>query len=123
MRPMITYLSAGLAIAGAFPAVAAPGLGPANRAMYVAVADSDFARKKDEYVQDAKREMQEWGDKIEHAGGHAERDVNRAWNKTKEAAQRLQTASGDRWDRAKQGFENAMQDLKDRWHKVHPEDE
>lgn len=124
MRPMmISCLSAGLAIAGALPALAAPDFAPAHRAAYVAVADSDFARKKDEYVQSAKREMQEWGDKIEHAGGHAERDVNRAWTKTKDASRRLQTASADRWDRAKAGFESAMQDLKDRWHKIHPEDE
>jgi hypothetical protein len=120
---IVSCLSAGLAIAGNSPAAAVQCHLASVHAGYVAIADSDFAAKKDEYLRDAKREMQEWGDKLDRAGNHASKDVDRAWTKTKDAAHRLQVASATQWDRAQRGFEDAMQDLKARWHKIHPEDE
>jgi hypothetical protein len=122
---MISCLSVGLALAGTVPAVAMHGLSasPAHPAYIRSVAEGDFAAKKDEYMRDAKREMDEWGDKLHRAGDHAGKDVDQAWSNTKDAAGRLQSASADQWDHAKHGFESAMQGLKDRWHKIHPEDE
>lgn len=121
---IISCLSAGLAIAGSFSADAVSRFSTGDHTAYAApVADSDFAAKKDAYMQDVKREMQEWGDKIDHAGSHVERDVGQAWTKTKGAAHRLQVTSANHWDRSRQGFEDAMQDLKTRWHKIHPEDQ
>lgn len=121
---IISCLGVGLAIASPFSANAVSRLSTADHGAYAApVADSNFDSKKDAYMQDVKREMKEWGDKLDRAGSHAERDVGRAWTKTKDAAHRLQVASADRWDRSRQGFEDAMRDLKTRWHKIHPEDE
>jgi hypothetical protein len=118
---IISGLGAGLLLASA---AAAPHLSAPEQSILVPVAtDSDFAAKKDQYLRDAKREMNEWNEKLHRKGEHAERDVDQAWTKTKHAAQQLQTASADQWDRAKRGFENAMQGLKDRWHRIHPEDE
>jgi hypothetical protein len=121
---IISCLSAGLVLASALPAAAAPRLSPPDDAAYLRLAaEGDFSAKKDEYVRDAKRELDEWNDKLHRTGDNAGKDVDRAWSKTKRAAQQLQTASGDQWDHAKRGYENAMQGLKDRWHKIHPEDE
>jgi hypothetical protein len=121
---IISCLSAGVAIAGPFSAGAVSRFSTRDHTAYAApVADSDFAVKKDAYMQDVKREMQEWGDKLDHAGSHVERDVGRAWTKTKDAAHRLHVASADHWDRSRQGFDDAMRDLKTRWHKIHPEDQ
>jgi hypothetical protein len=122
---MISCLSMGLALSGTVPALAIEPLSPspAHPSYIRPVAESDFATKKDEYMRGAKREMDEWGDKLHRAGDHAGKDVDQAWSNTKDAARRLQSASADQWDRAKHGFENSMQGLKDRWHKIHPEDE
>ena len=122
MKPMIiSGIGAGLLLASA---AAAPHPSAREQNLLVPVAaDSDFAVKKDEYMRDAKREMNEWNDKLHRKGEHAQRDLDQAWTKTKRAAQQLQTASADQWDRAKHGFESAMQGLKDRWHRIHPEDE
>jgi hypothetical protein len=125
VKPLIiSCLSAGIALAIGLPVGAVPRPSLPSEAFLVRVAtDGDFATKKDEYMRGVKREMSEWNAKLHRKGEHAERDVDQAWTKTKEAAQRLQTASADRWDRAKHGFEDAMQGLKDRWHRIHPEDE
>jgi hypothetical protein len=125
VKPLIiSCLSAGLVLAGVLPVAAAPRLSPPDDAAYLRLAaEGDFSAKKDEYMRDANREMQEWNDKLHRKGEHASKDIDQAWSKTKRAAQQLQTASADHWDRAKHGFENAMQGLKDRWHKIHPEDE
>ena len=124
MKPLIiSCLGAGLVLASGLPAGAAPLPSSPRDPAVVRVAGDDFAAKKDEYVRGAKRELDEWNDKLHRKGEHAERDVDQAWTKTKQAAQQLQTASADQWDHAKHGFENAMQGLKDRWHKIHPEDE
>ncbi len=122
MKPIvISCLGAGLLLASA---AAAPHLSAPEQTILVPVAtDGDFAAKKDQYMRDAKREMNEWNDKLHRKGEHASKDVDQAWTKTKRAANQLQTASADQWDRAKRGFENAMQGLKDRWHRIHPEDE
>ena len=124
-KAKISWLSLGLVLAGTAPALAIDRVSPsrAQTAYIHSVAESDFSAKKDEYMRDAKREMDEWGDKMHRAGDQAGKDVDQAWNNTKAAAQRLQSASADQWDHAKHGFENAMQGLKDRWHKIHPEDE
>lgn len=125
MKPLIiSCLGVGLVLAMGLPASAAPYLLSSPRdAVVVRVAGDDFSAKKDEYVRGAKRELDEWNDKLHRTGEHAGKDVDRAWSKSKQAAQDLQTASADQWDHAKHGFENAMQGLKDRWHKIHPEDE
>lgn len=122
MKPIvISCLGAGLLLASA---AAAPHLSAPEQSILVPIAtDGDFAAKKDQYMRDAKREMNEWNDKLHRKGEHASKDVDQAWTKTKRAANQLQTASADQWDRAKRGFENAMQGLKDRWHRIHPEDE
>jgi hypothetical protein len=121
---IISCLSAGLALAATVPAAAVPRVPSLGDTAYInPVADSEFAAKKDEYMQSVKREMQEWGDKLHHVGSHAEGDLDRAWIKTKNAAHQLQAASADDWGRARQGFENSMRALKDRWHKIHPENE
>jgi len=118
---VISCLGAGLLLASA---AAAPHLSAPEQSILVPIAtDGDFAAKKDQYMRDAKREMNEWNDKLHRKGEHASKDVDQAWTKTKRAANQLQTASADQWDRAKRGFENAMQGLKDRWHRIHPEDE
>ena len=124
MKPLISScLGAGLVLAIGLPAGGAPLLSSPQAPLVVRVAGDDFAAKKDEYVRGAKRELNEWNDKLHRKGEHAEKDVDQAWSKTKRAAQQLQTASADQWDHAKRGFEDAMQGLKDRWHKIHPEDE
>jgi hypothetical protein len=111
-------------IASTLPAAAAPRFSTGDNTAHVSsVADNESATNKDEYMQNVKREMQEWGDKIDHAGSHVERDVGRVWTKTKDAAHRLQVASADHCDRAGQGFEDAMRDLRARWRKFHPENE
>jgi uncharacterized protein with von Willebrand factor type A (vWA) domain len=120
---IISCFAAGLALASAQPSAAAPPLSSSEHPALVRVASDDFAAKKDEYVRDAKRELDEWNDKLHRHSEHASRDVDEAWSKTKKAAHQLQTASADQWGRAKHGFETAMQGLKDRWHKIHPEDE
>ena len=122
---MISCLGTSLLLAGAMPALAIEPLSPspAHGGYIRPIAEGDFATKKDEYMRGAKREMDEWGDKMHRAGDHASKDVDQAWSSTKEAARRLQSASADQWDHAKHGFEGAMQGLKDRWHKIHPEDE
>jgi hypothetical protein len=120
---IISCLGAGLVLASGLPAGAAPLPSSPRDPVVVRVAGDDFAAKKDEYVRGAKREMDEWNDKLHRTGEHAGKDVDQAWSKTKRAAQDLQTASADHWDHAKHGFENAMQGLKDRWHRLHPEDE
>jgi exonuclease VII large subunit len=120
---VISCFGAGLALASAQPSAAAPILWPSEHPALIRVASDDFAAKKDEYVRDAKRELDEWNDKLRRHSEHASKDVDEAWSKTKQAAHQLQTASADQWGRAKRGYETAMQGLKDRWHKIHPEDE
>ena len=133
---LIILSSLGLAlVAAAAPASALPQASrPDRNASFEAVADSDFAAKKDEYMDQVTQEMHEWGDKLHQAGeateakaheaaGQASADLDRAWAKTKDASRRLKAASAEQWDRAKGNFETAMQDLRDRWHKIHPEDE
>ena len=124
MKPVVIWcFGAGLALANAQPSAAAPLLSPSEHPPLVRLASDDFAAKKDEYVRDAKRELDEWNDKLRRQGEHAGKDVDEAWSKTKKAARQLQTASADQWGHAKRGFETALQGLKDRWHKIHPEDE
>lgn len=96
-------------------------LTPERPAYLLPVADSDFSAKKDEYMAQVKREMEDWGDKLHHAGRDAQERLDGAWTATKEAAGKLQVASSTQWDRAKQGFESALQDLKDRWRQSRPD--
>ena len=132
---ILSSLGLALVAAAAAPASALPQAAPLDRnAVFETIADSDFATKKDEYMDQVTQEMHDWGEKLHQAGeateskahqaaDQASAGLDRAWSKTKDASRRLKAASAEQWDHAKVQFESAMQDLKDRWHKIHPEDE
>jgi hypothetical protein len=134
-----SFISGGLAL-GIAPltanagAVEPPNSSHVGNATIQLVAEGDFASKKNEYLQRARDEMQEWRQKWDHVGEKAEakgheakaevkEQLNAAWAETKEKWNKLQTASADGWEGAKRSYEKASAELKEKWHKVHPEDE
>src|SRR5579862_2897494 len=97
-----------------------------------AVAGTDSATGRNTYMERARDEVQEWQrklhdfsqqskDKGQSAGKSSGNKLNEAWNKTRVASHKLQTASAERWESAKTSFEKASRRLGDAWHQVHPE--
>jgi hypothetical protein len=135
-----SFMSGSLVAFGMGPMTANAGVAGAPYSPYALhaaiqlVADSDVGTKKDDYLQRARNEMQEWrqkwdrmGEKAEAKGHEAKAEtkeqLNAAWAETKEKWNKLQGASGDAWDDAKRSYEKASAEFKEKWHKVHPEDE
>ena len=88
---------------------------------------NDFAAKKDAYVKQMHGDMDQWGNKIgkysadakakgDRAAKDADKDLHRAWLKTKEASNRVAHASKKGWNKAKAAFEHASDKLKQEWH-------
>ncbi len=115
------------AIAGQPAALSSPNT-PAG-----AGAGTDSATDRGTYMERARDEVQEWQRKLHDFSlqskdkGQSARDssgnaLNDAWNKTRAASHKLQTASAERWESAKISFEKASRRLGDAWHQIHPEE-
>jgi flagellar hook-basal body complex protein FliE len=95
-------------------------------------AGDDFAAKKDAYLKQMHSQMHEWGDKIDQysedakakgdaASREADKDLHRAWVKTKEASVRLAHATDKGWDKAKAAFEHASDKMNHAWQDYKPQ--
>ena len=122
-----------LMLAGTLPAISGElvSRAPSNAAIQLA-DDANSTSDRNSYLQRVKNEMQEWQRKLHDFSlqskdkGQSARDssgnaLNDAWNKTRAASHKLQTASAERWESAKTSFEKASRRLGDAWHQVHPE--
>lgn len=99
--------------------------GPAL-AMPNASASGASTSEHSAYLEKVKRDMAEWGRKLDALGTNAatkgqegssaaKRELELAWGKTKAASQKLSHATGDGWDSAKASFETASRRLADAW--------
>lgn len=95
-------------------------------------AASDAAIDRDTYRQKAHDDVRDWQHKLHDfdakakaEGNDADRtakvDLNKAWDKTKIASRKLQTASAEGWNAAKAEYEKASQDMADTWHEIQAE--
>jgi hypothetical protein len=89
-------------------------------------AIDDFAAKKDVYVKRMNDQMATWQQKLDQyskdaqaksqeAGKDADKELQRAWAKTKEASHGLAAATATGWDKAKGAFENASRKMQEEW--------
>jgi Spy/CpxP family protein refolding chaperone len=110
------------------PAGGQPGSSQASGAPIQLAPEGAFGAKKDEYLQKAKSEMQEWQQKMHDFGetaaakGHeaataARAGLHDAWANAKAEAREVEAATADGWERAKSAFEKATRSLRDAWHK------
>ena len=124
---LVMALAGSALLAAAIPAGAAdaPALRPEGPPIRL-IDISEFAAKKDEYVQEMQTRMTEWRQELAifsdkaKADGKAARDqaaegLNIAWAKTKEASHQVAQATQDSWERAKESFETTSQELQDKW--------
>lgn len=120
---------ASFALVGALPAAAqSPTAAPADRpSQTVSVGAS--AADRDSYVQQAQGKVRQWRGKLDEFGLKAEKDgkearkaasadLNKDWNRVKDASAGLKTASAAEWEGAKAAFEKASGELSAAWDKA-----
>jgi hypothetical protein len=126
MRICFTSVVLGpLLLMGALPAIA--GQSGAVHTHIQLVADNDADRAP--FTQKAQEDMQQWRQKLhdfgekakesgQQGGAAAKDDLDHAWTKAKEAADRLRTVGADGWQGAKTSYESASHHLADTWNKI-----
>ena len=118
---------------GALPAVGQPTPRFGSGAPVRLAAGDDTAADRNTYVQKAQEEMQDWQRKLHEFGEQAEakgrdassaaeKGLNDAWIKAKDASGKLQTVGDEGWQSAKSSYENARRDLAETWRRIHPGD-
>jgi hypothetical protein len=118
---------------GALPAVGKPALRIGSEAPTRLAAGDDAAADRNTYVRKAQDEMQEWQRKLHEFGEQAEakgreadsaaeKGLNDAWIKAKDASGKLQAVGTEGWQSAKASYEKATHDLAEAWRKIHPGD-
>jgi sporulation protein YlmC with PRC-barrel domain/ElaB/YqjD/DUF883 family membrane-anchored ribosome-binding protein len=104
---------------------------PEDRLLLV-VAGSQANEKSndmDEYLRQAKQEMQEWQNKVDayaekarrkgsEAAKEAKQSMEAGWSKVQEQWQRLENASQEAWEETRQGYENARDAFQKEWNKT-----
>jgi uncharacterized membrane protein YhiD involved in acid resistance len=116
-----------VAMVGALPA-AGQSIQPTPSASSVKMASVSTA-DRDNYVQKAREEMQQWQLKLQDLGEKArtkateaniaaQKDFNQAWTEADAASQKLETASSADWESAKSSFKRASQKLATVWQKI-----
>jgi hypothetical protein len=127
MKNLIASVIAGsLVLAAAFPAA-----GQAARLVDSNASVRDSANDRVTYIQGARREVEEWRQKLHdssdstrvkatEANKAALDDLTRAWTRTEAAARRLENAGADDWQIAKTSYKTASRELVLAWHKVRP---
>lgn len=118
---------------GALPASGQPRFELRSGSAIRLAADDNTAADRNAYVQKAQGEMEEWQKKLhefgeeakakgQEAGSSADKGLNEAWVKTKEASRKLQTVGAEGWQGAKSSYEKATQNLSATWNRIHSGD-
>ncbi len=127
MKNLIASVMAGsLVLMAAFPAA-----GQAARLVDSNASVHDLANDRATYIQGARREVEEWRQKLHdlsdgarakatEANKAALDDLTRAWTRTEAASRKLETAGADDWQIAKTSYKTASRKLVLAWHKVSP---
>ena len=127
MKNLIASVMAGsLVLMAAFPAA-----GHAARLVGSNVSVHDLANDRATYIEGARREVEEWRQKLHNlsdstrvkatdANKAALDDLTRAWTRTEAASRRLENAGADDWQIAKTSYKTASRKLVLAWHKVSP---
>jgi len=116
----------------ALPVGANPVLPLMATAPTALTAASDTTTDRDSYRKKAHDDVRDWQQKLhdfdakakaegKHADRTAKADLNKAWDKTKIASRKLQTAGAEGWNAAKAEYETASRKLADTWHKIEAE--
>jgi hypothetical protein len=126
MKNLIASVMAGSLVLMA----ALPGAGQAARLVSnVSVHDSTNDRRT--YIQGARREVEQWRQKLHdfsdsarakatEANATALDDLTRAWTRTEAASRRLENAGANDWRSAKISYRTASRKLVLAWHKISP---
>ncbi|HYM32221.1 MAG TPA: hypothetical protein VEU47_13030 [Candidatus Cybelea sp.] len=134
MKMFVASAVAGfLLIGGAASAPAATAIEYAPEGSYMKLSDSgDFATTRNEYEHKARRQIDEWQQKMSRFGDDAKDTASKAadsaearlrvaWGDVKQRWEQLESASADGWDKARAAFEKASNRMKEAWNKAHPE--
>ena len=119
-------------MAGSLVLMAAlPAAGQATRLVGSNASVHDAANDRASYIQEARRDVAEWRQKLHNLSDGARTkatdankaaldDLTRAWTRTEAASRWLEHAGADDWQIAKTSYKSASRKLVLAWHKVSP---
>jgi hypothetical protein len=123
-RVVVGIVGATLALGTA--AQATPGVLHSVGAGRAIIAVADVSPTHQQYIDDAKRDMQQWEARMRQwnadakmhgtqISADAQRDLDKSWAALKTDWRHLQSAGDDAWDKARASFDRASQKMKTSW--------